>query len=89
MSLDLLVFIVGVVYGYISPGKEDKVRLLKNGLKIGVIAGVLFGLLGLFMGGVLFFGATLIGFIIVIAIYTVIFIAGTIVGDFLESRIKK
>ncbi len=89
MSFDLLVFIVGVIYGYISPGKEDKMKLLKKGLKIGVITGIIFGLLGFFMGGFLFFGATLIGFIIVIAIYTIIFIAGTIIGDFLESKIKK
>jgi Mg/Co/Ni transporter MgtE len=89
MTLDLLVFIAGVVYGYMSPGKEDKMKLLKKGLKIGVITGIVFGLLSLFMGGFLFFGATLIGFIIVIAIYTIIFIAGTIIGDFLESKIKK
>jgi|Deesub1362B_J571_1020462.scaffolds.fasta_scaffold04338_5 Mg/Co/Ni transporter MgtE len=89
MTLDLLVFIAGVVYGYVSPGKEDKMKLLKKGLKIGVITGIVFGLLSFFMGGFLFFGATLIGFIIVIAIYTIIFIAGTIIGDFLETKLKK
>jgi Mg/Co/Ni transporter MgtE len=89
MTLDLLVFIAGVVYGYMSSGKEDKMKLLKKGLKIGVITGIVFGLLSFFIGGFLFLGATIVGFIIIIAIYTIIFIAGTIIGDFLETKLKK
>lgn len=89
MAIDWLVFIAGIIYGYMSPGKEDKGRLLRKGVKIGVIIGVVFGLLNLFMGGLLAFGATLIGFIIGIAVLTIIFIVGTIIGDWLEARLKK
>jgi len=90
MSFDVLVFLVGVVYGYLSPGKEDKLKLLSKGLRIGIIAGLVFGIITLLTGGGLFFfGASMIGLLVVILIYTVIFIAGTIVGDFLESKLKK
>ena len=89
MALDLIAFIAGIVYGYINPGKEAKGKLLKKGLKIGVIIGIVFAVLNLFVGGFLTFGATLIGSIIGIGFLTILFIAGTIIGDWLEVRIKK
>ncbi len=89
MALDVLAFIAGIIYGYINPGKEAKGRLLRKGLKIGVLIGIVFAVLNLFMGGFLAFGATLIGSIIGIGILTFIFVAGTIAGDWLEEKIKK
>ena len=43
MILELIVFIVGLVYGYANPGKEDRMALLKKGAIYGVILGVVFG----------------------------------------------
>lgn len=89
MVLDLLAFIAGIAYGYLNPGKESRKHMLKKGFKIGLIVGAFLGILNLFLGGILAFGATLIGTLMVIVIFTVIFVAGTIVGDWLEERFKK
>jgi len=89
MVLDLLAFIAGIAYGYMNPGKESRKHLLKKGLKIGVLVGTFFAILNLFLGGFLAFGATLIGTIVGIGVLTVIFVGGTIVGDWLEERLKK
>ncbi|MFH1774861.1 MAG: hypothetical protein ABH874_07890 [Methanobacteriota archaeon] len=89
MALDVLAFIAGIVYGYINPGKEAKGKLLKKGLKIGVVIGIVFAVLNLFVGGFLTFGTTLIGSIIAIGFLTLMFVAGTIIGDWLEVKIKK
>jgi Mg/Co/Ni transporter MgtE len=89
MVFDLLAFVAGIIYGYVNPGKEEKGKLLKKGLKIGVGVGIVFAVLNLFVGGFMSFGATLIGSIIGIGFLTLIFIAGTIIGDWLEHKIKK
>lgn len=89
MAFDLIAFVVGIVYGYINPGKEAKGELLKKGLKIGVVVGIVFAVLNLFVGGFLRFGATLIGSVIGIAFLTLMFVVGTIIGDWLEEKIKK
>lgn len=89
MVFDLLAFIGGIAYGYVNPGKEEKGKLLKKGLKIGLGLGVVFGILNLFVGGVLSFGATIIGSVIGIGFLTVMFILGTMIGDFLEHKFKK
>lgn len=89
MALDLLAFIAGIIYGYVNPGKEAKGKILKKGLKIGVLIGIVFAVLNLFVGGFMTFGATLIGSIIGIGFLTLMFVAGTIIGDWLEEKIKK
>ncbi|MBU2560305.1 hypothetical protein KKA03_05370 [archaeon] len=89
MVFDLLAFAAGVVYGYVNPGKEKKGKLLRKGLRMGVVVGIVFGFLNLFLEGSLGFGATLIGSIIGIGFLTLIFILGTIIGDWLEHKIKK
>lgn len=89
MVVDLLAFIAGVGYGYTNPGKEDRGNLLKKGLRIGVGVGIVFGVLNMFIGGVMSFGATLIGSILGIGFLTVMFIVGTMIGDWLEHKIKK
>jgi Mg/Co/Ni transporter MgtE len=89
MVLDLLVFIAGIAYGYINPGKESRGKLLKKGLRIGIVLGAFLAILNLLIGGIMAFGATLIGTVVGIALLTVIFVGGTIVGDWFEERFKK
>jgi hypothetical protein len=89
MVFDLLAFIAGSVYGYVNPGKEDKGNLLKKGLRIGVGVGVVFAVLNMFVGSPMGFGATIIGSVIWIGFLTLMFIVGTILGDWLEHKIKK
>lgn len=89
MALDVLAFIAGMIYGYVNPGKESKGKMLRKGLRIGVLIGIVFAVLSMFIGGFLAFGATLLGTIIGIGFLTVIFVAGTIIGDWLEEKVKK
>ncbi|MBU2617299.1 MAG: hypothetical protein KKI07_01295 [Euryarchaeota archaeon] len=88
--LELLVGIAGLIYGYVKPGKEDKMALLKKGLVIGLALGVIFSLLGLFAGaGLLFAVGTVAGVLIAVIYLTIIFIIGTLIGDWLEIKLKK
>ena len=89
MVFDLLAFAAGAAYGYINPGKEEKGKLLRKGLRTGAIVGIVLGVLNLVLGGSLGFGATLIGSIIGIGFLTLLFILGTMIGDWFEHKIKK
>jgi hypothetical protein len=90
VSIDMLALIVGVLYGYMSPGKEDKMKILKNGLKWGVMIGVALAVLNLLLGGgFLMSGAGLFGSIIAVVYLTIFFIIGAFIGDFLEGKFKK
>ena len=95
-ELEILTVGVGVIYGYLKPGKEDRVALLKNGLIIGIVLGlvvVVFGMLVdsrvlLHSGVVVMIG--LVGmFVFTLAvILAVLFILGTFIGDWLEEKMK-
>jgi hypothetical protein len=90
VSIDMLALIVGVLYGYMSPGKEDKMKILKNGLKWGVMIGIALAVLNLLLGGgFLMSGAGLFGSIIAVVYLTIFFIIGAFIGDFLEGKFKK
>ncbi len=89
MILELLAFIIGLVYGYVKPGKEKRWELFKKGIMYGIILGIIFGIIGFFVGGPLLFAATTIGMFIEVVFLVIIFIAGTFIGDLLEVAIKK
>ncbi len=87
----ILVIVTGMLYGYLKPGKEDRIALLKKGLFIGVIfALILVGLAGLIGGGALMlFGSVVGAYVFVeVVILAVLFILGTFIGDWLEEKNK-
>jgi hypothetical protein len=93
VSIDVLIVLAGVVYGYVRPGKEDRMHILKKGLKIGVIIGAAVGLFGLLTGNILValaagFSGILV-FALVALIISIEFVIGTFIGDFLEEKLKK
>ena len=47
VSLEWLAFIVGIVYGYVKPGKTEKGEIIKKGATYGVILGVVLAVLNL------------------------------------------
>ncbi|MDI6903347.1 MAG: hypothetical protein QMC77_06400 [Methanocellales archaeon] len=77
MVLELLVGVAGLIYGYVKPGKEDKMALLKKGSMIGLALGVIFSI------------TTIVGVLISVIYLTIIFIVGTFIGDWLEIKLKK
>ena len=87
-TLEILIIIIGIIYGYMKPGKEDRSELLKKGVIIGIVLGAIMVVLGLIGGrGILFLGslAGAVVFIEVI-ILAVLFIIGTYIGDMLERK---
>jgi amino acid transporter len=93
MLFELLIFVIGIVFGYLRKGKEDLMGLLKQGAIIGIIFAVIFGLIYMFLdsGGIsltTFVGGSL-GILIGIIILVIIFIIGVFIGDFIEGKMKK
>ena len=88
MILEILAFIIGLVYGYVKPGKEKRWELLKRGFVYGIILGLIFGFIGLLRGGLVLSVATAIGTVIKMIVLTIIFIVGTFFGDLLETVVK-
>ena len=88
ITLEISIIIIGIIYGYMKPGKEDRSALLKNGVVIGIILGGIMVVLGLIGGrGILLLG-TLVGAVVFIEviILAVLFIIGTYIGDMLQRK---
>ena len=88
MLFTTLAFIVGLVYGYAKPGKENRWGLFKKGIVYGLILGVILGVIGFFVGGPLLFAASAIGIFIEVVFLVIIFIIGTFIGDLVEAVLK-
>lgn len=82
-----LTILLGVLYGYFTPGRQNKKDLFTKAILIGFILAVVFALLGdvlnvhpLGLGsGIL---ATIIGAIVL----AVLFVLGAYIGDWIEDR---
>jgi uncharacterized membrane protein len=87
-TLEILIIIIGIIYGYMKPGKEDRSALLKKGVIIGIILGAIMVILGLIGGGTILLLGTLAGaaVFIEVIILAVLFIIGTYIGDMLERK---
>ncbi|HNL86724.1 MAG TPA: hypothetical protein PKH71_06170 [Methanoregulaceae archaeon] len=79
--------IIGIAFGFMRSGKEDKWGLLKWGVIIGIILGIIFGLISMFTGGS-FFGEAW-GIFVEIVLYVIVFLIGVFIGDMLEGMKKK
>ncbi|MDD1653180.1 MAG: hypothetical protein LUQ64_01400 [Methanomicrobiales archaeon] len=93
MWFELLIFILGVAFGYFQKGNQDLWDLLKTGLIIGVVLAVIFGLIGFFLapGGIsLAFGlAGGLAIFISVIIFVILFIIGVFIGDYIEKAMEK
>lgn len=99
MELAIVVFLAGFIYGFVNPGRESKIRLLKNSIIAGFVLGFVIALVfiiftipaGYFIpvipifGGILgFFAGILIAFF-----FGIVFMIGAFAGDVLESLLKR
>ena len=93
MLLEILNLILGIVFGFFHKGKEDYYSLLKNGVIVGLVLGIIFVVAAknLVPGGMSidigFLGTP--GIFIEIFLFLVIFILGAFIGDKIESIRKK
>ena len=92
MLFELLDLVIGIAFGFFHRGKEDYMGILRNGAIAGIAAGVVFALAMYLLSPATagtafgFFGP--LGIIIEILIYVVLFMAGTFIGDRIESAMK-
>lgn len=90
MVWGILTFGVGVVYGLLRPGRENKWLLFKTGLLIGLILALVFALIGFFPDvDPLGFGTTVLGLFVTVLVLTVLFVLGAWVGDLIEGVARR
>lgn len=84
----LLLFLVGIAYGYMTPGRQDKSRLFWKGLLIGVVGAILLSIIGWVTNSnpLAIQDTGFWGFIWAAIVLTVLFIVGVFVGDFFDKR---
>jgi hypothetical protein len=85
----LIAFIIGIAYGFLAHGKQDKSELFKKGLLIGLVVGIILAVVG-FLAKAPVFGVG--GFLAVVwgaFIITLLFILGVWLGDLLEPKTRR
>ena len=89
-STEIFAFLMGLIYAFVRPGKENRSKLFRDGVIIGIILALILVGLGVLTGGaVLLIGAVVgIYVLIEIVILAILFIAGTYIGDWLELKGK-
>lgn len=82
----LLALVIGVLYGWLSPGRQDKSQLFMRGLVIGLVIGLVLALLGFVIGSnPVYVGSGILGIILGVVIITLLFILGVWLGDLIEG----
>ena len=86
----LVIFLIGIVWGLVAPGRQAKFRMLMNGLLIGVILGLVFALLGYTMdNNPLGVGTTWWTFVVAFFVLTLLFTLGVWIGDLIEGAARR
>jgi hypothetical protein len=83
----IVVVLVGVAYGYFTPGRQSKLHILKRGILWGLVIAIVFAALGFFFGvDPLGLAVSPVSFFISFVILTLLFILGVWIGDLIEGR---
>lgn len=82
----LLVALVGFAYGALTPGRQNKGALFKQGLVIGLVVALVLVLVGLLAGYPPFGLAGVVGFLVQVAILSLLFILGVWIGDLVTAH---
>ena len=86
----LLIVLVGLLHGWMTPGQQDKGRLLWNAFLFGIVLALAASLLGAAIGHPpLPLGEGIVGVVLTVLILTVVFVAGTWLGDLIEGTVHR
>lgn len=81
----LLTFVIGIIYGALARGRQDKSQLFKQGLIIGLVLALVLVVIGVVTGApALGFGGAL-GIIVTAIVLSLLFILGVWIGDLITS----
>lgn len=83
----LVTFLIGIAYGFLVKGRQDKSRLFLTGLFVGLVLALIFGLLGGLRG--LGLPGGFLGILIGALILTLLFVLGVWIGDLLEGSSRR
>ncbi|MCK9632759.1 MAG: hypothetical protein M0R30_14100 [Methanoregula sp.] len=93
MWIALVIFAIGIVFGFVHKGTEDYRGLIRNSAIAGVVISVILLLLSMvLLPGEVSSGYAIVGvfgLLVQIIIFVAIFIIGAFVGDKLEQVIRK
>jgi hypothetical protein len=93
MLFELLIFVIGIGFGFFHRGKEDYTGIIKNGAVTGSIVGIIFVLVSLYLvPGYTSINLNVLGvfgIIIEVILFVIIFILGAFVGDKIETLLRK
>jgi uncharacterized membrane protein len=82
----LVLFVVGIFYGWLSPGRQNKSQLFKQGILIGLVLAIAFAVIGyLFHSNPLGVGTGFVAFMISALILSLLFVLGVWLGDLIEG----
>jgi Mg/Co/Ni transporter MgtE len=85
----LVAFLVGLAYGALKTGRQDKSQLLKTGLIIGLVVGIVLAVIGILTNApALGFGGFL-WTVFTALILTLLFVLGVWVGDLLTGARRR
>jgi uncharacterized membrane protein YadS len=86
----LLALVIGVLYGWLSPGQQDKGSMLVRGLVIGLVLGLVLAVLGVAIGSnPMYFGAGFLGIFFAVIVITLLFVLGVWLGDLIEGKPRR
>lgn len=85
----LLAFVIGLLYGWLSPGRQNKGQMLKTGLIIGIVLALVLGLIGYAANSnPVGFGSGILGIFLSVLIITIVFVLGVWIGDLIEGATR-
>lgn len=87
----LVTFVIGLLYGWLSPGRQNKGYLFKTGLLIGLVLALVFGILGWVTNsnplGIA--AADMLGIFLSVVVLTLLFVLGAWIGDLIEGGTRR
>jgi cation transporter-like permease len=81
----LLTFVIGILYGALKRGRQDKSSLFMQGLVIGIVLAIVLVVIGVLTGApALGFGGAL-GIIVAAIVLSLLFVVGVWIGDLISG----
>jgi uncharacterized membrane protein YadS len=81
----LVAFLIGIAYGALKPGKQDKTALLREGIWMGLIVGIILAVLGVLVGYPALGLVGFVGAVVEAIILSLLFILGVWIGDLITG----
>ena len=81
----LLVFLVGLLYGALKRGRQDKSSLFMQGLVIGIVLAIVLVVIGVVTGAPALGFTGAFGIVVTAVILSLLFVLGVWVGDLITG----